>query len=57
VECIVTSEVGRPTFLNDTPIYTSSAPFEPGIAAQLTVKVDQGDEGTVTEPMMICRAV
>jgi hypothetical protein len=57
VECIVTSESGRPTFLNETPIYTSSGPFEPGVAEQLTVKVDQGDDDTVTEPMMICRAV
>jgi hypothetical protein len=57
VECIVTSAVGRPTFLNDAPIYTSTAPFEPGVAEQLTVKVDQGDEATVTEPMMVCQAV
>ena len=57
VECIVTAQTGVATFLNDMPIYDSSAPFEPGIAEQLIVKVDQGDEATVTEPTMICRAV
>ena len=57
VECIVTAAAGRATFLNDMPVYTSSAPFEPGIAEQLIVKVDQGDTDTVTEPTMICRAV
>jgi hypothetical protein len=56
VQCIVTVESGEATFLNDMPIYTSSAPFEPGIAEQLTVKVDQGDASTVTEPTMICQA-
>ena len=39
----MTAGAGRATFLNDTPVYASSAPFEPGIAEQLTVKVDQGD--------------
>jgi hypothetical protein len=57
VECIVTSEAGRATFLNEAPIYTSSGPFEPGIAEQLTVKVAQGDDDTVTQPMMVCRAI
>ena len=32
VECNVTAGAGRATFLNDTSVYTSSAPFEPGIA-------------------------
>ena len=57
VECNVKAGTGRATFLNDTPVYASSAPFEPGIAEQLTVKVDQGDQDTVTEPTMLCRAV
>ena len=57
VECNVTAGAGRATFLNDTSVYTSSAPFEPGITEQLTVKVDQGATDTVTEPMMICTAV
>jgi hypothetical protein len=56
VRCIVTVESGEAAFLNDMPTYTSSAPFEPGIAEQLTVKVDQGDASTVTEPTMICQA-
>jgi hypothetical protein len=57
VECNVTVGAGRATFLNDTSVYTSSAPFEPGIAEQLTVKVDQGDTDTVTEPIVICTAI
>jgi hypothetical protein len=57
VECNVTAGAGRATFLNDTPTYASSAPFEPGITEQLTVKVDQGATDTVTEPIMICTSV
>ena len=57
VECNVTAGAGRATFLNDTPVYASSAPFEPGISELLTVKVDQGDTDTVTEPIMMCMAV
>jgi hypothetical protein len=57
VECNVTAGAGRATFLNDSPVYASSAPFEPGIAEQLTVKVDLGDNDTVTEPTLICKAV
>jgi hypothetical protein len=57
VECDVTAGAGRATFLNDTSVYASSAPFEPGITEQLTVKVDQGATDTVTEPIMICTAV
>jgi uncharacterized protein (DUF58 family) len=57
VECNVTAGAGRATFLNETPVYASSAPFEPGIAEQLTVKVDQGDTDTVTEPILMCMAV
>jgi hypothetical protein len=57
VECNVTTGVGRATFLNDTSVYASTAPFEPGIANQVTVKVDQGDQDTVTQPTLACRAV
>jgi hypothetical protein len=57
VECAVTTQVGRASFLNDAPLYTSSGPFEPGIAEQVTVKVDQGDNDSVTLPTMTCRAV
>ena len=57
VRCDVTAGAGRATFLNDTPVYSSSAPFEPGITEQLTVKVDQGETDTVTEPIMMCIAV
>jgi len=57
VECNVAADAGRATFLNDTSVYASSAPFEPGIAEQLTVKVDQGDTDTVTEPILICMAI
>ncbi len=57
VECNVTARAGRATFLNDTPVYASSAPFEPGIAEQLMVKVDVGDNDTVTEPILMCAAV
>ena len=57
VRCAVTVEVGRATFLNDTPVYTSSAPFEPGIAEMLTVKVDQGDAASVSQPTLVCEAV
>jgi len=56
VQCIVTADIGLANFLNDMPIYTSSVPFQPGIAEQLIVKVDQGDQRSVTEPTMICRA-
>jgi len=57
VQCNVTAGPGRATFLNDTSVYASSAPFEPGITEQLTVKVDQGATDTVTEPMLMCMAV
>ena len=57
VRCNVTAGAGRATFLNDTAIYASSAPFEPGIAEQLTVKIDLGDNDTVTEPTLVCTAV
>jgi hypothetical protein len=57
VECNVTADAGRATFLNDTPVYSSTAPFEPGISSQLTVKVDLGDDDTVTQPTLICKAV
>jgi hypothetical protein len=57
VECVVSTQFGRASFLNDAPVYTSSRPFEPGIAEQLVVKVDQGDNDSVTLPTMTCRAV
>ena len=57
VECSVTADIGRATFLNDTAVYASTAPFEPGIANQVTVKVDQGDQDTVTQPTLACMAV
>jgi hypothetical protein len=57
VECNVTAGASRATFLNDTPVYASSAPFEPGITELLTVKVDQGDTDTVSEPILMCMAV
>ena len=57
VECIATAPTGQATFLNDMPIYTSSAPFEAGVTEQLIVKVDQGEEGAVAEPTVICRAL
>ena len=57
VECNVTAGAGRATFLNDTAVYASSVPFEPGIAEQLTVKVDLGDDDTVFEPTLLCMAV
>jgi hypothetical protein len=57
VECNVTAGAGRATFLNDAAVYTSSAPFEPGISELLTVKVDQGDTDTVTEPILLCMAI
>ena len=45
------------SFLNDMPVYTSSAPFEAGVTEQLIVKVDQGDQGAVSEPALACRAL
>ena len=57
VQCIATVSPGQASFLNDMPIYTSSAPFEPGITEQLIVKVDQGDAASITEPTMNCRAL
>jgi hypothetical protein len=57
VECAVTANPGRATFLNDLPSYTSSAPFEPGVAENLTVKVDAGDDDVVAQPSMVCVAV
>jgi hypothetical protein len=57
VECGVTASPGRATFLNDLPTYRSSAPFEPGVAENLTVKVDAGDGDVVAQPSMICVAV
>jgi hypothetical protein len=56
VECAVTANPGRATFLNDLQTYTSSAPFEPGIAENLTVKVDAGDGDVVAQPSMVCIA-
>ena len=57
VECEVMATPGRATFLNDLPTYTSSAPFEPGIAENLTVKVDAGDGDVVAQPSMVCVAI
>lgn len=57
VQCNVTAGAGRATFLNDLSVYASSAPFEPGITEQLTVKVDQGETDTVSEPMLMCMAL
>jgi hypothetical protein len=57
VECYVAGNSGSATFLTDSTIYTSSAPFEPGITAQLTVKVYPSDQNTVTEPRLGCIAV
>ncbi|HEX5937622.1 MAG TPA: hypothetical protein VFZ75_08055 [Actinomycetota bacterium] len=57
VECGVTASPGRAAFLNDLPTYTSSAPFEPGVAESLTVKVDAGDGDVVAQPSMVCVAV
>jgi hypothetical protein len=57
VECIATAPTGLATFLNDMPIYTSSSPFEAGVTEQLIVKVDQGDEGAVGEPTLVCMAL
>ena len=57
VQCIATVARGQAAFLNDMPIYTSSAPFEPGITEQLIVKVDQGEGGSVVEPTMTCLAL
>jgi hypothetical protein len=54
VECAVTANPGRATFLNDLPTYTSSVPFEPGVAESLTVKVDAGDGDVVAQPSMVC---
>ncbi len=58
VRCDVAAGGGhRATFLTDSPIYVSGAPFEPGIPEQLWVKVDAGDDDVVTEPSLMCRAV
>jgi uncharacterized protein (DUF58 family) len=57
VECTVSADAGRATFLNDSPVLASSDLFEPGIAVELIVKVDQGDQDTVTQPTLVCRAV
>jgi hypothetical protein len=58
VQCEVAGEAGRrATFLTDSPLYVSTAPFEPGIPEQLWVKVDAGDDDTVTAPSLACRAV
>ena len=57
VRCDVTADAGRATFLDDAPVFTSSAPFEPGITDQLMVKVYQGEQDTVAEPTLVCVAV
>ena len=57
VECAVTANPGRATFLNDLQTYTSSTQFEPGVAESLTVKVDAGDGDVVAQPSMVCIAV
>ena len=57
VECYVSVDSGSATFLNDSAVYASSAPFEPGITNQLTVKVYPGDQDTVIEPALGCIAV
>jgi hypothetical protein len=56
VRCEVSAGVGRAVFLNDLPVYESTAPFEPGISEVLTVKVDQGEGTTVDDPTLMCRA-
>jgi len=57
VHCEVAASVGRATFLNDLPVYESSAPFDPGGTEVLVVKVDQGEGTTVDDPTMMCRAI
>jgi hypothetical protein len=58
VRCEVTAEEGRrATFLTDSPIYVSAAPFEPGIAEQLWVKVDADQNDVVTAPALACAPV
>jgi hypothetical protein len=58
VRCEVTAEEGRrATFLTNSPIYVSAAPFEPGIAEELWVKVDAGPNDVVTSPTLSCAAV
>jgi hypothetical protein len=57
VECIATAPTGLASFLNDAPTYASSAPFEAGVTEQLIVKVDQGDQGSVSQPTLVCRAL
>ena len=58
VRCEVAAVGGqRATFLNDTPVYTSTMPFEPGVAVELPVKVDAGTDDIVTEPSLECTAV
>ena len=57
VECYVSADSGSATFLNDSAVYASSAPFEAGMTGQVTVKVFPGDQDTVTEPALGCTAV
>jgi hypothetical protein len=58
VRCDVSAEAGHlATFLTDSPIYVSAAPFEPGIPEELWVKVDAGDDDVVTAPALVCAAV
>jgi hypothetical protein len=58
VRCEVSAEAGRrATFLTDSPIYVSAAPFEAGIAEELWVKVDAGQDDIVTAPALVCAAV
>ena len=56
VECAVTANPPGDV-LNDLPTYTSSTLFEPGVAENLTVKVDAGDGDVVAQPSMVCIAV
>jgi hypothetical protein len=57
-ECTVSASGGQhATFLNDAVTFTSIQPLEPGVAQELPVKVDAGDEGAATEPTVTCRSV
>jgi hypothetical protein len=57
VECYVSADSGSATFLDDSAVFASSTPFEPGISNLLTVKVYPGDQDTVIVPAMGCIAV
>jgi hypothetical protein len=58
VRCQVFASAGaEASFLNDSAIYASAVPVEPGGVLELIAKVSAGSGGTATSPTFSCAAV